>query len=142
MAGRTYRYFTGKPVYSFGYGLSYTTFAYDDLKVESAEGGVTVTTTVANTGSRRGDEVVQLYLANPRDFTTPIRALKGFERIGLEPGESRTVRFTLASKELSLIDPAGESVPMAGDVTISVGGGQPSDEALAGGRCVQTKIKL
>ncbi len=98
--GRTYRYYSGEPAYPFGHGLSYTTFAYSDMTVSrrtlKADETVTVSVTVANTGTRDGEEVVQLYV---RDVTSPmpmpIRQLRGFERIALEKSQSRTVTFTL-----------------------------------------------
>ncbi len=144
MAGRTYRYFTGTPVYPFGYGLSYTSFAYSGMDVApvSEDGSVKVSVVVKNTGSRDGEEVVQLYVANRRDFTTPIRSLKGFRRIGLGAGESQTVEFTLTREDLSLVDESGDMIPMQGDVIISLGGGQPSASSLSSGQCVRTNIVL
>jgi len=126
MRGRTYRYFRGIPVYPFGYGLSYTTFEYSDLRiVPEADGRLRVTAVVTNTGRCDGDEVVQLYVSNRRTFVTPIRSLKGFDRIFLKAGESREVVFTLNQDDLTVVDPRGESVPMKGKVEISVGGCQP-----------------
>lgn len=142
MKGRTYRYFEGTPLYAFGYGLSYTTFQYTDLQVENSDDNtLKVTATVTNTGSREGEEVVQLYLSNPgRNFVTPIRSLKGFKRISLPPGENKKVEFTLTSKELSVVDVNGYIEPMEGEVLISVGGCQPHVEALTSQQCLQTKI--
>jgi beta-glucosidase len=144
MANRTYRYFTGTPIYPFGYGLSYTTFGYSRLETEQTPNtaSLKVKTVVSNTGEKEGDEVVQLYLSNKRDFTTPIRTLKGFKRIHLTPGESKEVEFILSSKELSVVNETGDLVPMSGEVTISVGGGQPSASLLAAQQCVQQQIIL
>jgi beta-glucosidase len=122
MANRTYRYFKGTPVYPFGYGLSYTTFEYGEPDVVREGESLKVKTTVTNTGDRDGDEVVQLYLTNKRDFVTPVRALKGFKRIGLKAGESQTVEFTLTPNGLSVVNPNGQPEPMKGEVIISVGG--------------------
>ena len=213
MENRTYRYFSGTPLYPFGYGLSYTIFRYSRLEVvrepaeqdgavrqpagttaESSElssrtdtgqertdrkrmaanGWVskqpdrnrnkkpqmdqgridekkmkgetpprrlTVRAEVTNTGDRAGDEVVQLYVSNPREFRTPRRALKGFRRIHLEPGESIVVEFPLTVEALSVVDPTGASVPMKGQVCISLGGGQPDDTSL-GRACLQEVIEL
>ena len=89
MKDRTYRYFSGKPLYSFGYGLSYTTFAYSNLKVPTQEikagDPVTIEGTVKNTGSVAGDEVAELYLTQPKAFQTPIRVLAGFQRVHAHP---------------------------------------------------------
>ena len=139
MQNRTYRYFMGKPVYPFGYGLSYTSFEYSDLRVESQEdGALKVSVNVRNTGRLDGDEVVQVYLANKQDFTAPIRSLKAFDRIGLKAGESRSVEFVIPAEEVTLVDMYGKKVPMVGDVTVSVGGGQPG----YGLPCVTDVIRL
>ena len=142
MENRTYRYFTGTPVYPFGYGLSYTTFQYSSLKLQPSpdKRSVKVTAKITNTGKMEGEEVAQLYVSNPRDFVTPIRALKGFKRINLKPGESQTVEFVLTSKELSVVDISGKSVPMKGKVQISLGGGQPSTQMIKSKSCVQGDI--
>jgi beta-glucosidase len=101
-----------------------------------------VKTVVSNTGDREGDEVVQVYLSNKRDFTTPIQALKGFTRIRLKPGESKEVTFSLSAEDLSVVDDKGKRTPMKGEVTVSVGGGQPSASLLASRQCVQQQIHL
>jgi beta-glucosidase len=97
------------PLFAFGHGLSYTTFAIDNLQVAPAriapEGRATVTVDVANTGSRAGDEVVQLYIRDQvSSVTRPTRELRGFERVSLSPGEKKTVTFTLGPEALSLYD--------------------------------------
>ncbi len=144
MDGRTYRYFDGEPLYRFGYGLSYTSFEYSDMRIEkAADGTVKVSVNVTNTGGRDGDEVVQLYVSNPgREFRTPIRALKGFDRISLKAGKSERVEFLLTGKELSVVDLEGESVSMKGEVILSIGGCQPDAESLYDGRCVQNKLNI
>ncbi|RHU29262.1 glycosyl hydrolase [Parabacteroides sp. TM07-1AC] len=130
MANRTYRYFKGDVRYPFGYGLSYTTFAYQPLSnasvVKTGE-SIKVTTTVTNIGKRDGDEVVQLYVSHPQNGNTrvPLRALKGFKRIHLNKGESQTVTFTLSPEELALVDDKGNLVQKAGEVELYIGGGQP-----------------
>jgi beta-glucosidase len=138
MENRTYRYYKGAPIYPFGYGLSYTTFQYTDLVVSPDAQSVKVT--VSNTGTKDGDEVVQLYLSNQRDFRTPIRSLKGFKRIHLKAGESQTLEFALSREELSVTGVAGELEPMVGEVTVSVGGGQPCPLSLEKQTCLQTKL--
>lgn len=129
MAGRTYRYFTGKPIYPFGYGLSYTSFAYAGLSVAPVDGdaakGLHVRAQVRNTGGRAGDEVVQVYLRFPRQPGVPNIALRGFQRVSLKPGETRAVAFDLSPRDLSSVNPDGERSVLAGAYTLSLGGGQP-----------------
>jgi beta-glucosidase len=125
MAGRTYRYFTGTPLYPFGYGLSFTSFAYGPLTVSPLPGGgVRVSAQVRNTGSRAGDEVAQLYLKFPKAPGTPRIALRGFSRLSLQPGEGRTVTFDLSPRDLSSVTPDGVHAVLAGRYRISVGSGQ------------------
>ena len=133
MAGRTYRYFKGKPLYPFGYGLSYTTFKYSDLNIPQqpvdAGNPVDADVTVMNTGSRAGDEVVQLYLNFPDVKGAPAIALRGFQRIHLDIGESRTVHFELKNRDLGMVTEDGNPIIAPGEYTISVGGGQPDTRA-------------
>ena len=115
------------PLYPFGHGLSYTTFSYEGLAVspETIPGNasVTVSATLANTGTRAGDEVVQLYLRDDvSSVTTHDLALVGFERIHLEPGERRQVRLTIPPAALQLIDRAGNRVVEPGRFTVWLGG--------------------
>jgi beta-glucosidase len=129
MAGRTYRYFTGTPVYPFGYGLSYTSFRYAPLKIQNARGGsdngVRVTTEVRNTGARAGIEVAQLYLNFPADPGAPRIALRGFQRIALKAGEARSITFELSPRDLSAVTLDGDRKVLAGDYRVSIGSGQP-----------------
>ena len=130
MKGRTYRYFEGKPLYPFGYGLSYTTFSYNGLTVPSqpvaAGKPIAAEVTVTNTGKLAGDEVAQLYLSFPNVPGAPLRALRAFERVHLEPGTSQKVRFELKPRDLSMVTEAGEPIIAEGEYSISVGGGQPN----------------
>jgi beta-glucosidase len=129
MKGRTYRYFDGTPVYPFGYGLSYSTFEYDALRVEAVDGaaehGLRVTTVVRNTSDRAGEEVVQLYLDPPAFEGAPRLALRGFQRVELQPGERRTVNFELSPRDLSFVTRDGVRQVFAGEHRVSVGSGQP-----------------
>ncbi|MGN6375577.1 MAG: glycoside hydrolase family 3 C-terminal domain-containing protein [Sphingomonas sp.] len=129
MAGRTYRYFKGKPVYPFGYGLSYTNFAYGPLTLTPAAGGaeqgLRVATTVRNTGARPGDEVAQLYLNFPDVAGAPQVALRGFQRLHLAPGEARQVTFDLSPRDLSAVTADGTREVMPGSYRVTVGSGQP-----------------
>ncbi len=133
MKNRTYRYFTGKPLYPFGYGLSYTTFAYSNLTVPQAPvaagAPVDATVTVTNTGKVAGDEVVQLYLKFPPVAGAPRLALRGFERVHLNPGEARQVHFELKNRDLGMVTTAGQPIIAQGDYTVSIGGGQPDTGA-------------
>jgi beta-glucosidase len=106
MAGRTYRFFDGPPLYPFGHGLSYTTFAYDSLRVSAdtlaADGHATIRVNVTNAGHVAGDEVVQLYVQHLASAVSrPRQDLRGFKRISLKPGETRTVEFSLAAATLA-----------------------------------------
>jgi beta-glucosidase len=106
MAGRTYRFFAGTPLYPFGHGLSYTTFSYSNLRTSAervlATGSVTVRVDVTNTGTRAGDEVVQLYVQHMGSkVARAIKELRGFERVTLQPGEMRTVTLSLAAPSLA-----------------------------------------
>ena len=135
MQNRTYRYFHGKPLYPFGYGLSYTTFSYSKLMLPkaaiSAGDPLTVDVTVTNTGKREGQEVAQLYLSFPNVAGAPLRALRGFKRVTLKPGESQMVRFELKDRDLSMVSAAGEPIVAEGAYSLSIGGGQPDTGAPA-----------
>ena len=129
MANRTYRYFSGKPLYPFGYGLSYTKFSYSDLSVPAqaitAGQPIGADVTVTNAGSVAGDEVVQLYLKFPPVKGAPNVALRGFTRIHLDPGASQKVHFDLKPRDLEMVTEDGNPIIAQGDYTISIGGGQP-----------------
>jgi beta-glucosidase len=114
MKGRTYRYFTGTPLYPFGFGLSYSSFAYADLSAKRTAAGAEVRVAVSNTSPRDGDEVVQFYVAGGSADGAPIRSLRGFQRVRLKAGERRELTFTVPRAELP-----------TSPVEISVGGGQP-----------------
>jgi beta-glucosidase len=143
MKGRTYRYFTGAPLYPFGHGLSYSRFAYSRLQVpkKAAVGApVAVSVEVANAGAVAADEVVQLYLTDREaSGPVPLRALKGFARVSLGAGERRTVRFTLDERALSFVGADGRRVVEPGLFTIAVGGKQPG---LAGTADAATTMVL
>ena len=100
MTNRTYRYFKGEPLWPFGYGLSYTSFAKSKAKVKKSKEGCTVSLTVSNTGSRDGDEVVQVYLRNPKDTEGPVKTLRGYQRVSLKAGETKAVTISLSGDQL------------------------------------------
>ncbi len=131
MQNRTYRYFQGKPLYGFGYGLSYSTFEYSGLKLSPAQleagNSLRVEANIRNTSKVAGDEVAELYLEFPRLAGAPVRALRGFARVHLEPGQVRPVKFTLNPRNLSMVNEQGEHVIEPGDYTITLGSSQPGE---------------
>ena len=142
MRERTYRYFTGTPLWGFGHGLSYTNFAYAAPVVPAtlaAGTALTVTTQVTNSGTRAGEEVVQAYVTPPEavrkigGFNDPVlqRQLAGFTRVLLKPGETRRVTLTLDPRSLSTVARDGTRRIVAGDYALHIGGGQPGDGAGA-----------
>ena len=135
MAKRTYRYFDGEPLFPFGYGLSYTTFAYEKAKPDrskvSTKDPLRISVEVKNTGTVSSDEVVQLYLTHAGVTGAPLRALKGFQRVPLAPGEKKTVTFVLNERDLSVVDQAGKHRVIPGKVIAWIGGGQPISAAGA-----------
>ena len=126
MTNRTYRYFTGEPLYAFGHGLSYTTFAYGNLKLSTAKlqagSELTVSVDVTNTGARSGDEVAQVYLTDLEGSTPrPLRFLAGFERTFLQPGEKKTLTFTVTPEQMSMVNAQGLWGVEAGAFGVAVG---------------------
>jgi len=148
MANRTYRYFKGDALYPFGFGLSYTTFAYSNLKLskqgikknESVQAEVTVT----NTGKLKADEVVQLYIAHEGVDHAPLSALKNFKRIELEPGSSKKISFTISPGMLTLIDANGKTAFTPGKVKIIISGSSPGkrSEELGAAKAIEASIIL
>jgi beta-glucosidase len=139
MQGRTYRYFKGQPLYPFGFGLSYSTFTYDGLKLSSKSirngESVTVSANVTNTGNREGDEVVQLYISDiAASVLVAIRSLAGIKRISLKPGEKKTVSFEIKPEQMSVIDNNGKRIIEPGEFLVSVGGKQPGFTGSADAR--------
>jgi len=128
--------------------LSYTTFSYSGLsgptEAISAGSSASFDVTVANTGSKAGDEVAELYLEFPKVPGAPLRALRGFQRVHLEAGASQKVHFELRPRDLSMVTEAGEPIIAEGNYTVSVGGGQPNTGAqvLTGAFTVKGKLIL
>jgi len=134
--GRRYADMSAAPLYEFGHGLSYTTFEYAGLRIEpktiSPNGEVRVSAEVRNTGRLAGEEVVQLYIHDVlASVTRPVKELRGFEKIALNPGESRTVRFTLTADDLSLLDQNLRRVVEPGAFRVMIGRSS-SDIRLSG----------
>jgi beta-glucosidase len=132
LKGRTYRYYTGKPLWGFGYGLSYSNFTYGPVKLSSsavnAGEPVDATVTVTNSGKADGDEVVEAYLKTPQK-DGPIHSLVGFERVTLKAGESRDVTLHLDPRSLSSVDEQGNRSVLAGSYELNIGGAQPQETA-------------
>ncbi len=144
MKDRTYRYFAGEPLYNFGYGLSYSTYSFSDLKLSSgalpAGNPLTAEVKVTNTSSRAGDEIAELYLVPPAGSGYPLRSLEGFERVHLAPHASAIVHFHLDPRDLSEVDTAGHRAVRAGEYRIDVAGSSPEATATAGG--VSAKLTI
>jgi beta-glucosidase len=134
MKNRTYRYMEDEPLYPFGYGLSYTSFGYSNIRLSKEEiapdESVEIQVEVENTGQYDGDEVVQLYVSHPdSSMTAPIRSLQGFNRIHLKTGEKKAISFTLTPEQFAVVNEEGKFIVESGEVRVSVGGGQPGMEA-------------
>jgi beta-glucosidase len=134
MKNRTYRYFTGAPLYGFGYGLSYTKFNYGHLRLSTkalaAGNHLTATVEITNSGKLAGDEVAEAYLIPPASGNgglSPKLQLVGYQRIHLQPAESRIVTFDLAPRSISEADAEGNRSVQAGSYKLAIGGAQPND---------------
>jgi beta-glucosidase len=142
MQGRTYKYFSEEPLFEFGYGLSYSTYGYSNLVVPAqAEAGknLTLSVEVKNTGTRDGDEVVQVYVSHPGQNEGPIRTLQGYRRIHLKAGETQTVTFELEPESLAIYHPVHKMYVPSGEVQFSVGGSQPNAARIKDGSVVEAK---
>ena len=138
MEGRTYRYFRGAPLFPFGHGLSYTHFAYENLRIPeqvAAGSAADVAVDVVNDGAMEGEEVVQVYVtANDAPGPAPIRTLVGFRRVQLLAGERRSVGFSIPPEDLAIVNTEGRRMVVPGTYTISVGGKQPGFTGVADAR--------
>jgi beta-glucosidase len=148
MTKRTYRYFDGQPLYGFGYGLSYSSFGYSNLKLSgtSVHAGqpITVEADVKNLSARPGDEVVEVYLTQPKAALTANRTLAGFTRIHLEASQTTHVALQLDPRVLSQVNEKGERIILPGDYTVSVGGSQPDspNDHISGSFSVTGQVGL
>jgi len=146
MKDRTYRYMKSEPLYPFGFGLSYTTFAYSDVKVDKNTldaDGVTVTATVTNTGKMDGAETVQVYVKVNQE-NTPNAQLKGIKKVALAAGESKTISVKLPQEAFALFDEEGILRLTAGNATVYVGGHAPDARSnkLTGTKAEEFKISI
>jgi beta-glucosidase len=149
MAGRTYRYMTEEPLYPFGFGLSYGRFEYGPITLSAAKvarGETTVCeVVVTNRGEQAGEEVAQLYVTDDEaSCARPRWALKGFERVCLEPGAARTVRFEITPEMMALVAEDGRPVLEPGTFTVRVGGSSPGarSEALGAAKPAEARLEL
>jgi beta-glucosidase len=110
MTGRTYRYFRGEPLFPFGHGLSYTTFEKKLNRVGPYKDGCYVEVEVKNTGSRDGEEVIQVYLKKPSDTAGPVKTLRSYQRVSLKAGEMRTIAINLEGDQLLWWDEASNTM--------------------------------
>jgi beta-glucosidase len=148
MAGRTYRYFHGEPLFGFGDGLSFSRFEYSGLQISSAQPAtnqpVEVSVTVRNASQRAGDEVVELYIDREvSSAAMPFRTLQGFRRVHLNAGATTQVVFSLSARQLAFVDEAGKLVETAGKYVITVGGHQPGTSGVSSaGELLQQAITI
>ena len=142
MHNRTYKYFSGEPLYPFGHGLSYTDFEYSNLEIQDKEfdriDEITLNVSVKNAGQVPGAEVVQLYISDMEASTrVPNITLEGFQKIYLEPGEQKTVEFQIKPEQLAIINEMGEKVIEPGSFKVYAGGKQPNMEGTADNKTTQ-----
>jgi beta-glucosidase len=147
MTGRTYRYMTKDPMYPFGFGLSYSSFIYEaaDVDILSMNAGeeINIEVTVSNRGEFAGEEVVQLYITDlEASVDVPISSLKGFQRIYLEPGESKQVSFKVNEKMLQMVNEEGKFILEPGAFKITIGGSSPGSRSLELGAAEPVEIML
>jgi beta-glucosidase len=136
MAGRTYRYMTEEPLYPFGFGLSYASFAYGDISLDrqSVKSGGTVNASVivTNGGTVAADEIVQLYITDiEASVKVPVASLAGVKRVSLAPGASETVAFAITPDLMEIVNDAGERVLEKGEFAVTIGGAAPGERAVA-----------
>jgi beta-glucosidase len=136
MKGRTYRYFEKEPLYPFGYGLSYTSFKYSNLRLSAtrlpADNNLNINVDVENTGKLAGREVVQLYISDVEaSVEVPMRQLCGIQCITLEPEQKQTISFTIKPQHMALFDYDGKRVLEPGQFIITVGGHQPDQRSTS-----------
>ena len=139
MRNRTYRYYTGTPLYPFGYGLTYGNVRATAVTADREK----ATVTVENAGSRTTEDVVQLYIKDNASSDAPTNPIFcGFKRVKLEPGETRTVEVAIDPRALTVVNDAGERIPGSGSWTLYAGLGQPDKrtEELTGNAAVSTQI--
>jgi beta-glucosidase len=142
MQGRTYKYMTESPLYPFGYGLSYTTFAYSESRLREAEGKLELSLDVKNTGNREGDEMVQLYLVKPgAGKTAPLRSLAGVKRVSLKPGETKRVTMFLPFESMASVNDRGDKLLVKGEYSLILSAAAPVERSLELGATNRLELK-
>jgi beta-glucosidase len=136
MVGRTYRYMTAEPLFPFGFGLSYSSFEYSDLKLDQdtvAKGdALSFQFTLTNTGTQTAAEVAQIYLSDLQASTiVPLQHLVGFERVELQPGANRIINFEITPEMMSFFNDEGKLTLESGEIRLEVGGCSPSARGQA-----------
>jgi beta-glucosidase len=149
MKGRTYRYMTEKPLYPFGFGLSYTSFRFDSISLSapaiSTGGSVKATVTVTNTGKMDADEVIQVYISRDgRGENEPIASLRGFRRVFIPAGKSKTVEFGLSAAVFETVGEEGGSRLLPGSYTVIAADSAPVPVSVEKGAAspISAKIKV
>jgi len=146
MKGKTYRYFKGSPLFEFGYGLSYSTFTYSEFELPKeiyTNKEITVSVNVTNNGEFDGDEVVQCYSSIIEDDgLNPQKSLVGFKRVAINAGETIKVSFTIKPSQLAKVNSNYKMVVNEGELVVSIGGAQPSENRLKSGNTISKKIQL
>lgn len=148
MSNRTYRYFKGEALYPFGFGLSYTKFNFSNLKLSKKSIGknesVDAEVTVTNTGKKESDEVLQLYLSHPTETYAPLFALKSFQRIHLQAGQSMKVKFAITPEMMKVINENGQNVLPTGTIKILIGDCSPGSrgEVLGASKHSETTLSV
>jgi len=135
MKGRTYRYMTEEPLYPFGFGLSYTSYAYSNLKMDKMKikkgQSVKVSATITNNGKASGEEVAQLYITDLKtSVATPLFSLKSMKRVKIKPGESQEVSFEVTPAMMELVTESGDKIIEPGDFNVYVSGSSPSELSI------------
>jgi beta-glucosidase len=145
MEGRTYKYFKGIPLYPFGYGLSFSTFTYSNMKASktiSVDDSLPVSVDVTNKGKMDGDEVVEVYVTHFGNPLMPIRTLVGFKRVSIKAGQTEHVMVMISNDQLYQLTPTCQKAVLPGEMLVSIGGGQPDATTEQKGLTLSQKVVI